>query len=102
MWKVYNSLQYTTPPVNSPVPASPITEHVTIKYNYQVFQWFWKMCPDFKDMRTAQTVDNEHAHLDLTDYNTVTFATINAIGVCYYVRISSRDEYLDAVSKYFK
>ena len=29
-------------------------------------------------------------------------AAINAIGVCYYVRISAREEYLQDVARYFR
>lgn len=36
------------------------------------------------------------------DFTLVVISAINAIGVCYYVRISAREEYLQEVATYFR
>jgi hypothetical protein len=67
---------------------------------YQVFKWFLRMTPIFATLAGAQEQrDNDY---NPHDFETVVLAAINAIGVCYYVRISARVEYLDAVAQYFR
>ncbi|XP_063680621.1 LOW QUALITY PROTEIN: E3 ubiquitin-protein ligase rnf213-alpha-like [Bolinopsis microptera] len=69
----------------------------------EVFKWFMKMTPIFAELAKDQaakagTADN----YNLSDFPLVVISAINAIGVCYYVRISARVEYLDLVAPYFR
>ena len=46
--------------------------------------------------------EQNNTDVNSNDYNSVVMATINAIGVCYYVRVSDRDDYLEQVATYFR
>ena len=61
------------------------------------------MTPIFAELAAAQA--NRERRPD--DFNTFDFplvvlSAISAIGVCYYVRISAREEYLRDVARYFR
>ena len=68
---------------------------------FQVFKWFLKMIPIFSDLAREQA-DQTGYVLEDDVYPTVVLAAINAIGVCYYVRIGAREDYIDQVATYFR
>ena len=66
----------------------------------QVFKWFLKMIPIFTELEAKQAEDEGYGYIG--EYPNAVLAAVNAVGVCYFVRINARDEYLDQVAKYFR
>ena len=78
----------------------PINNHPLFS---QVFKWFMKMTPIFAELAADQAAKNgTDDNYNLSDFPLVVISAINAIGVCYYVRISARVEYLDLIAPYFR
>ena len=61
------------------------------------------MTPIFAELAADQAAKNgTDDNYNLSDFPLVVISAINAIGVCYYVRISARVEYLDLIAPYFR
>lgn len=61
------------------------------------------MNPIFAELAGNQAEKRREPNIfNSQNFPLVVLSAINAIGVCYYVRISARQEYLDDVATYFR